>query len=204
MAGQDRSQIVAVILAGGKSKRFGRNKALELVEDSPLIQRVYGFLEQIFNKILVVTNRPEAYAFLGCEVIRDRLPGLGPLVGIYSGLKHIYPLSGFFFPCDMPLLNRELIEYMCSIYDDRTDILVPQVGENLYEPLHALYGPRCIPKIEDLLEEKIYRIFYLFKKVKVRYLPLSDLERFDPKLTCFTNINTKEDLSKFLKEYNGY
>lgn len=190
--------IKGVILAGGRSKRFGRNKALEIVEERPLIQKVYSMLNKLFDDILVVTNKPESYSFLDCEIVKDRVEGIGPLAGIYTGLKHLYPAPCFFFPCDMPALNLNLIHYMCSLFHKRVDIVVPQSSQVHFEPLHAIYGPLCIPKIEEMLEKRIYRIFHLFERVRVLYVHPEIIKRFDPTLISFTNINTREDLERFL------
>ncbi|MFN3533988.1 MAG: molybdenum cofactor guanylyltransferase [Desulfatiglandales bacterium] len=197
-----RNHLVGVILAGGKSTRFGNNKALQMVDTKPLIEKVYERLKGIFEEILVVTNRPESYSFLDCEIIKDRIEGVGPLGGIYTGLKHIYPSPGFFLPCDMPMLKEEVILYMCGLYNNGVDILVPKVGPTYFEPLHAIYSPRCVTKIDDLLEQKIFKIYYLFQKTKVKYIDASEIRRLDPKLSCFTNINTKEDFEKFICECN--
>ncbi len=194
---------MGVILAGGKSRRFGSNKALQMVDTKPLIEKVYERLKGIFEEILVVTNRPESYSFLDCEIIKDRIEGIGPLGGIYTGLKHISPSSGFFLPCDMPMLKKEVILYMCGMYNNGVDILVPKVGPTYFEPLHAIYSPKCVTKIDDLLEQKIFKIYYLFQKTKVKYIDASEIRRLDPKLSCFTNINTKEDFEKFMCESNG-
>jgi len=189
---------VGIVLAGGKSSRFGSNKALEQIQEQYLIQRVLEQLSGLFDKILVVSNRPESYAFLRCELVKDRIEDLGPLGGIYTGLRHIYPNKGFVFPCDMPLLNKDLIRYMLKLSQDGCDILVPQVGEDLYEPLHAVYGPKCIPAIEELIEQNRLRIFNLFSRVRVRYLKLEEIRLHDPKLSSFLNINTREELQRFL------
>lgn len=190
--------VVGIVLAGGKSSRFGSNKALQPIQNECLIQKVIEQLDGLFEGILVVTNRPESYAFLRCSLVKDRIEGLGPLGGIYTALRQIYPCKAFVFPCDMPLLNRDLIRYMLEVSRDGYDILVPQVGEGLYEPLHAIYGPKCIPAIEELIAQNRLRIFYLYSRVRVRYVKPEEIRSYDPELSCFLNINTREELNRFL------
>ncbi len=167
---------------------------MEVLEGIPLIQRQYDLLKTIFSKVFVVTNEPSCYAFLGCEVYKDLYESKSPLVGIYTGLEIAKPNNAFFFACDMPFLNPELITYMCSLLGE-TDIVVPRTREG-YEPLHAIYSPLCLKEIRVLLEMGMLKVSELFKRVTVRLVTEEELARFGSYHRFFFNVNTKADMAR--------
>ncbi|HJX16085.1 MAG TPA: molybdenum cofactor guanylyltransferase, partial [Candidatus Deferrimicrobiaceae bacterium] len=78
----------AAILAGGKSRRMGRNKALLSFRGRPLIARVYETVQPLFEDIFLVTNDPGLFDFVPCPKIPDRVPGKGPISGVDAALRH--------------------------------------------------------------------------------------------------------------------
>jgi molybdenum cofactor guanylyltransferase len=96
--------ITGVILAGGKSSRFGSNKAFASMNGTQLIERVIAIMGSIFKDLIIITNDPDEYSFLGLPMYEDLIKGLGPLGGIYTGLEKIPEKTGFFVACDMPFL----------------------------------------------------------------------------------------------------
>jgi len=97
--------------------------------------------------------------------------------------------------CDMPFLNPELIQYMVEIREG-CDIVVPKI-DGFVEALHALYGKRCLPVIERLIEHKQYQIMRMFPHVSVRHVREAEIRRFDPDLKSFLNINKPQELRRF-------
>jgi molybdopterin-guanine dinucleotide biosynthesis protein A len=188
------SNISGVILAGGKSHRFGRNKALEEVNGIPLIQRVIEVLESLFPYVLLSTNSPDEYAHLKLPMHADLVKGLGPLGGIYTALTLMPGEAGFFVACDMPRLSPGLIQYMLDIRSD-FDVVIPRISDKM-EPLHALYTKRCLPPINRMIESRVYQIFRFFDEVPVRYVDEDEIRRFDPNLRSFFNINSPRDLER--------
>ena len=184
--------ITGIVLAGGKSSRFGRNKALVEINGIRLIERVIGVVEPLFENLLVITNAPQDYAYLNLPMVEDLIKGLGPLGGIFTGLKTISDEAGFFVACDMPFLNAELIRHMAHLTED-FDVVVPKLDWKI-EPLHAIYSKSCIPAITELIENRDYQIFNFFKKVRVRYLSAREIREFDPELKFLLNINRPEEL----------
>ena len=122
----------------------------------------------------------------------DLIKGLGPLGGIFTGLKTISDEAGFFVACDMPFLNAELIRHMAHVTED-FDVVVPKIDWKI-EPLHAIYSKSCIPAIKELIDNRDYQIFNFFKKVRVRYVSESEIRGFDPELKFLFNINRPEEL----------
>lgn len=183
----------AIVLAGGRSSRFGQDKAFAKVGDSTIIESLLFSLKIFFSKIIVVTNHVDKYRKFPVQVVEDRIKGMGPLVGIYSGLLVSNTERNFVVACDMPLLNPRLISYICSIPEG--EVLVPRVKDKL-EPLHAIYSRSCIPAIEAQLATGDYKIQNFFDKVETEYVEEDELRMFDPNLTSFLNINLQKDLKK--------
>lgn len=188
--------IEAFILAGGKSSRFGSDKTLHVFKGKPLIEHVIGSLQPLFQTISIVANDTDKYNYLTLPVYTDIIPDLGPLGGIYTALK--YSKTDYIFVCaaDMPFLNQEFIGFMLQIpliYD----CIIPSWEGNT-EPLHAIYSKRCIPHIEKLIEEKNYKISFLFEKIEMRYILEDELMFYaqDPS-ELFYNINRPGDIPPF-------
>lgn len=185
--------ISAVILAGGKGKRLGAEKAfLALPGRRPLIEEAVNCLAQVAAEVLVVSARLDGYQRLPARLVEDARPGTGALGGLYSGLQaanYDYCLA---VACDMPFLSLGLLRYMVGLPRDY-DVLVPKLDSYL-EPLHAVYSRRCLGAIENRLSAGDLRIVGFFDQVRVRYLARHELEAYDPQLLSLFNINTPEQL----------
>ncbi|MCF8127757.1 MAG: molybdenum cofactor guanylyltransferase [Deltaproteobacteria bacterium] len=186
--------VSGIILAGGKSSRYGKNKALVEIDGVPLIERVMRVMEPIFSTVVLITNTPKTYSFLNVPMFEDRIKGLGPLGGILTGLKVISDNAGFFVACDMPFLNSGLIRYLTSVRHG-FDVVVPTFSGK-FEALHALYTKNCLKEIEKLINDGIYQTIQLFESVHVRFVAENEIRRFDPELSSFSNINKPEELRK--------
>jgi len=187
--------VSGIILAGGRSRRMGgRNKALFRVGGTRIIQRVVATMTRVFSRVLLVTNNPDEFAFLGLPMVPDIKPGVGSLGGLYTGLYHCPTEYGFLVACDMPFLQEGIIRHLTGLIDGH-DVVVPRVGAHL-EPLHAVYSRRCIPHIEALLHENELAIIAFFPHVSLREVDERELRRLDPTLTFLMNLNTPEDLRK--------
>ncbi len=184
-----------IILAGGKSKRFGRAKAIVEIDGTPIIEHVYRRLIKVTDKIIIAVSTAdiEIPSNIDAAIVKDKHPGAGPLGGIYTGLAASNSTTNIVVACDMPFLNCSLLEYMLSV-SGSYDAVIPQPGHNLFEPLHAVYTKSCLPLITRQLENEEYAISGLLRKIKVRYLEPDEIARFDPDSTSFFNINFEIDL----------
>jgi len=197
-ATQKVGDVTGVVLAGGRSSRYGENKALVKLDGVSLIERVLCAVEAIFHRVVVITNTPDDYAFLEVPMFEDLVKGLGPLGGIYTGLKVIKDPAGFFVACDMPFLNPRLIRYMVGLRDD-FDVVVPKVSGKI-EALHGLYTTRCVDSIERLIRTGTYQVFRFFSSVSVRFVTDDEVRIWDPRLGSFLNINTPVELYRLGQE----
>jgi molybdopterin-guanine dinucleotide biosynthesis protein A len=184
--------VTGVILLGGRSSRYGSNKALVEIGGVRLIDRVAGVMKSIFHELLLVTNTPGDYAYLDVPMVEDLIKGLGPMGGIYTGLTTLPDEAGFFVACDMPFLNEHLIRHMIHVRDD-FDAVLPRMDWML-EPLHALYSKKCLPVLQNAIEQHQYQIAKCFAGLRVRYVDEEELRLWDPDLRSFFNINKPQDL----------
>ena len=189
------TDISGVILAGGKSRRYGRNKALVKIDGIPLIERVVMVMQSVFQDLILITNTPDEYAYLKVPMHEDMIKGLGPLGGILTGLTTIPSDAGFVVACDMPFLNRELICYMIEKREG-FDVVVPRVSEKM-ETLHAIYSRTCLPAIRRLVDSHEYQTLRFFPEVSVRYIEEDELRSFDSELRFFINVNSPKEIVKY-------
>lgn len=172
----------------------GAPKALMHLGRKRLIERVIDVLDAVLSDLLVVTNTPDLYAFLGLPMVADVFPDHGSLGGIYSGLKAANGEAAFTVACDMPFLHPEVVRLVVS-YAEAADVVIPKVGGQ-YETMHAVYTKRCLPHMETLLRDQRFKIVGFFDSVRVREIHEADVARFcDPKI-CFMNVNTAEEFGR--------
>jgi molybdopterin-guanine dinucleotide biosynthesis protein A len=186
--------IAGVILAGGKSSRYGANKAFVEIHGTKLIERVVRVMASLFERLVLVTNTPHEYSYLALPMVEDMIKGLGPIGGIHTGLEAISDETGFFVACDMPYLNENLLRHMVALKEG-FDAVIPRIGW-MVEPLHAIYTKQCLPAVRESLDSRAYQAMRFFQKIRVRYVDEDELRRFDPQLRSFLNINKPEDLDR--------
>ena len=193
-----KCNVSAIVLAGGRSRRLGRDKAVEPFGGQPLIRRVIERVEPLVDEIIVVVAdaaRGEALPLLdGERVALDIYPDGGSLGGIFSGLSAANNPWGLVVACDMPFLNRQLFRHMLGLRDG-CDAVVPVPGD-YPEPTHALYARKCLPHIEAKLQANDLKISGFFAEVNVLHLEEEEVRQFDPDLRSFFNVNSPEDLAQ--------
>ena len=182
-----------VILAGGKSSRFGSNKALAKLEGKPLIQHSCGVLERLFSNNLLITNTPNNYTFLGWPTAIDIYTDSGPLAGIHAAMCAIDTPLLFVAGCDMPFLDQKLIGYLHSLATN-FDAVIPNTAMGL-EPLYAIYRSDIAEIIAENLSRGIFKVSEVLPGLNIREVSQDEItEASATGLDSFRNINTREDL----------
>lgn len=192
--------VSAIVLAGGMSRRLGRNKAVEPLGGEPLVLRVIRRVSQVVGEVVVVVADIERASVLplpaSARVAVDVFPGAGSLGGIFTGLSAAGAPWGLAVACDMPFLDVALLKHMLSLRGG-CDAVVPEL-DGRPEPTHALYSKACLPHMERGLRAGKLKIAGFFDDVRVRQMPEPEIDRFDPEHLSFMNINTQEDLDRAL------
>ena len=172
----------------------GEPKALMELGGKRIIERVVEVLGSVLPDLLIVTNTPELYAFLGLPMVPDVFPDHGSLGGIYTGLKAAKGEAAFTVACDMPFLKPEVVRLVVS-HAGEADVVIPKVGDQL-ETLHALYAKACLPHMEAMLQAKRFKVIGFFPQVQILEIPEAEVARLaDPHL-CFMNVNTPDELAQ--------
>ena len=187
-------QVSGVVLAGGGSKRFGQDKALITLGEQTLIEIVLERLGRVCKDLILSTNEPDKFAFLGVRMVKDVYPRRGVLSGLYSGLKSARYPHAVVVACDMPFLSPSLLRFMI-LHIAGHDVVVPRLSAGL-EPLHAIYARTCLKPMRESLDRGELRIVDFWDRVKVRYVEEQEIDILDPDKLSFFNINTPKDLSR--------
>jgi molybdopterin-guanine dinucleotide biosynthesis protein A len=189
--------LTVCIQAGGQSSRMGEDKALKTFLGRPLIQRVVERLSPIAEELIVTTNRPEDYRFLGLRLVPDLKPGRGALGGLYTAIASAAQPIVAVAACDMPFASASLLEAASRLLvEEAADVVIPKSEEG-YEPLHAVYRrDTCLPAIEAAIDADQWKVIAWFPQVKVRVLTSEEIKVYDPSGLAFWNVNTPEEFSK--------
>jgi molybdopterin-guanine dinucleotide biosynthesis protein A len=174
---------------------------LRLQPDSPtIIELVVKALRPVTgNRIVIVSNQPGKYDWLGLPVVTDNYPGCGPLAGLEAGLAAQNTGQSLLVACDMPFLNPGLLQALVEFSEEgrRRDALVPLNQAGLPEPLCALYNTRVLPVARELLGEGQYKMSSFLSSIITRYLLVDELRKYDPKMRSFVNLNTPEEYRQY-------
>lgn len=188
------------MLAGGLSRRLGRDKAVEPFAGEPLIRRVIDRLSKLTTETVVVVNSEARARELplpsGAKTAVDIYPDSGSLGGIFTGITAATNDWGFVVACDMPFLNTSLISHMLTLRQG-CDAVVPVLG-GYPEPTHAAYSKACLPHIERRLGAQQLKIAGFFDDVRISYVSEDEIDAFDSERLSFFNINRPEDLARAL------
>jgi len=185
------------IQAGGESRRMGQDKALMPFLGRPLIQRVVDRLTPIADEVIITTNSPDDYRFLGLRLFPDLIPNRGALGGLYTALSSAgFPLTAV-VACDMPFASPTLIDAMLRlIVQEDADVVIPDSGSGL-EPMHAIFRREtCIPAIKAAIDSDQWKLISWFPQVKVRILRPDEVARYDPTGLAFWNLNTPSEFAE--------
>ena len=182
------------ILAGGLSKRMGREKALMVWRGQPLIERVSGLLSSLDLEVHVVLGSSMQARRYEVSTVIDILPDCGPMGGILSGLRHSKKELNCFVPCDMPMLTKGLLRSLEDQIKDY-DAIVPRDTSGRVQPLVGYYSPRCIDILAKWVGAGRLSLTGLIKSGEMRVKILENAAG-NPEEDIFLNIN---DLQSFRK-----
>ena len=188
-----------VIQAGGQSTRMGQDKGLLQFGKYKMVEYILHQVSGMGEKNFIVSNRPEEYKEFGLPVYTDIYHNIGPLGGFHTIFSFLEMEYALVLACDMPFINRDLINYLLSLASDY-DIVVPRLNHNKFvKPFRAVYSKRCMPAVEKAIEQNHRRVISFFDDVRVRYLEKDEIHIYDPDERSFFNVNTPEDLQKAIQ-----
>jgi molybdopterin-guanine dinucleotide biosynthesis protein A len=179
--------IVGCILAGGKSSRMGSDKSLLPLAGVPLIERIALVMREVFESVVVVSDRRDEYKFLGLSILQDIKKDSGPLGGIHAALVQTKADHLFVVACDMPFVSAELIRHVVSA-ESGANATVPTMNGQL-QPLCGLYSRTCLAIVERSLNNETYKLQSVLEELQPTIVPLTPgMQLYAPNL--LDNLNT--------------
>jgi len=182
----------AVILAGGKSSRMGRDKALlPFGGYESMAEYQYRRLERVFKNVYISTK--ENKFNFDANLILDNSKIYSPMVAIESALNYLQD-DFFLISVDMPLLSIEAIEKLREEYlkNSSYDLYILKSTNGL-EPTAAIYTKNLLPKIKEYIDKDIHKLNHLVKSVNNITILWDNSEEF-------ININNKDTYNLALKK----
>ncbi len=177
----------ALILAGGRSSRMGRDKVLLPLQGQTLLERAVDFWSALCPEVLIAAGSSEHLAELPGSAVYDSFPGCGPLAGLEAGLSRTTQQLLFVCAVDMPYLSVPAAQLLYASIADH-DIAVFHKN-NRREPLFGLYRQRCLPDTRALLTAGLYKMGMLLDRLDTLVLNWTE-----PNL--FENINTPQEYAQ--------
>ncbi len=205
-------RILGVLLAGGKNRRYGSNKALETIGGISLIDRALDVLDAVCPHVVIVANEAAPYEHSGRPIRPDSRPGTGVLGGILTALQWAVETEydgALVLACDMPFVAPELLAELIRRAGRDGISIAESDGPRGMEPLCAVYGVGCVPAIEQALDRGERAVVSFFADVPVCRLDRAEVERFGKPERMFFNMNrpeerkTAEELARSPSEHSG-
>jgi molybdopterin-guanine dinucleotide biosynthesis protein A len=183
--------VAGYVLAGGKSTRMGKDKALLEIDGVPLANRVAQLVQSATGNVTLIGD-PLKYAALGLRVIPDRRPGEGPLAGMEAALLDSASEWNLILACDLAALQSPFLSGLCS----RTSTLKPEVDclvpfSDKMQPLSAIYRRRCLAAFSHALDTGVRKVTDVVASLRFEMWKA-------PSDNVFQNINTPEDWNRYL------
>jgi molybdopterin-guanine dinucleotide biosynthesis protein A len=174
---------------------MGENKTIMQLLGVPLIQRVLERTKSIAQEVIIVSNEPEKLAFLDVNVVKDSIPGLGAIGGLYTAMDKANSELVAVVACDLPFVSAAILAEGARLLDQTdADVAIPRVNGDFYEPLHAVYRREpCKKAIFQAIQSEKRRLVSWFSLVRVVEMDEDLCRQLDPDGLAFFNINSKED-----------
>ncbi len=187
--------IAGYIITGGKNTRMNGQKKLFLTYKNKTFGELLLNALQSFPEIYLSVEDDAPYQSLGYPMIVDEISDIGPMGGIYSGLKHIDAQALFVVACDMPFLTKQVVERLINAYNDNPTVVLA-CDEKRVHPLLGIYPREILPVLEEQIRNKNYRLMDAISKVNyvTINIPQDDLSA--------TNINDVTEYQLFCSKDN--
>ena len=182
--------IPVYIMAGGRSSRFGSDKARALVDGVPMLLRIAGELSPVASSITVVADQAGKYEDLGLRTIADRHPGQGPLAGLHASMLDAQPAPWLLLAsCDLIAVRRRWVDLLMAARG--AEVRAIAFRHDRWEPLLALYSTALLDEMTVRLERKDLAMQRLLDGVQATALPLPA----DWPALC--HVNTPAELAEY-------
>ena len=181
------------ILAGGKSRRMGRDKAFVELDGTPMIQWVITAVKKCSANPLIIANEPDGYGGFGLPVYPDIIPGMGPLSGLHTAFSVTGADRVMIVSCDSPLASPDVIKLILDYPGVGAEAVIPFV-DGREQGLLAVYARSGIERFAGPIASASI-MFNEFRLGLDRiFIEEEELRKADPSLRTFLNVNTPQDI----------
>ena len=184
-------KVIAGILAGGGSRRFGSDKACAVYEGRSLLEWTIRNASEITDNINILTKKPEAYSFTGCRIIEDRLDVSTPISGILSIMPYVSDWL-LLLACDIPFFEKKVLDYLWEKRDSKKATVIHVNGK--YQPFLGLYPKSVLTFWDEAFKSGDFHLQRVIEDMPKIVIEQSDLMFAGINLQSFLNINTPGDL----------
>ena len=189
----NENNVLGVVLAGGKSQRFGQDKVEVNLGNKTLIEHTLDKIKFKFEDVIIVSKKTN---FKNYKIINDCIEGqLGPLVGVFSAMKWIKKNNKPYgwvatFPCDTPFFNTKIIDEFIKFSKTKDGLLYFVKSNKIRHNIFGLWSLKLIEILEkDIIKNNYRKVEKWADKIGVRIINIEDNKK-----DFFLNINTKDDL----------
>ncbi len=182
----------AVILAGGQSRRMGKNKAELKMDERSFLDILVNELE-CFDELMVSVDMIVRHPEIKYPMVEDLYHDCGPISGVYSALRKSVSDALLVVPCDVPLFSRTLAMDMIACLDAETDAVIAVTEDGREHPLCGVYRKNCLNKLGECLKSGLYRMRDVLLKLHVKtYMT-------EGKSWRIQNVNTPEEYERLIR-----
>jgi len=190
------------VLAGGKSRRMGQDKALMRLGGKPLVLRAAEILRPFVREITLLAPA-DRYGNLGLPVVVDQWPHQGPLAAVCTGLLASRAEWNIFLACDLPLVSRRFIQLLIErVRATGSDAVVPRT-EDGWQPLSAAYHSRCRKAFTRARQEGQRSLIRLFDEIRAEAITRDEMVSAGLSEGELDNMNTPEDWARIVELSKG-
>ncbi len=182
---------LGAVLAGGRSRRLGQDKALISSRGTTLVERAVSLLGVLFSRVVLVAPRRPDYEALGVERIADRFPDAGPLAGIEAALAAAGGQPVFVLACDLPLVDLDLVTALATTAVDfgaAGPAARLAAARGVVQPLCGLYAAACGPVFTRALEQGVRAMHQALREISC--------QRFEVAPELLLNVNVEADVAR--------
>jgi len=193
--------ITSIVLAGGRSKRMGQDKAFLKYKNKTFLRTILEKLDKISSQIIISINKDISLYLKEIEGLKAEIKFVkdlksydGPLNAIVSSTPYVKNRYVFIGTCDTPLINLDLINYLFKTLkknEDNYDCIIPVVNSK-YQPLNTFYLKNSLELARDSYKEGNKSLFSWLDRLKKLYIYDNTLSKFDKNLSTYLSINTPE------------
>ena len=184
----------AIILSGGRSSRFGRDKGLYHLNQKNMVEYAIDLAQEFASELIISANH-EQYEQFGYPVIEDTYPNIGPMGGLYSAINASKLNVNLILPCDSPLISVELIQKLIKNYHNE-EVVIFKTSDGKLHPLIGFYHKNILNDLLDHIQNKNLK---LISFILTRNHKIIEIDHQSHLNKCFQNFNYENDIINYLK-----